>query len=120
MKKINVPHPYESQGRIRAYRSDEGGYIIRGKTYGRRAVLKEHGARWHPEGKYWTGTLEAAQAVNAFIMHKVRVEAHCHEPEKITIATHKEVECGYMQLGCSLCDTYAISGDIVKILEVLD
>lgn len=117
---MNVPHPYESQRRIRARKLEDGSYAIFGPTYRKREVLKAHGARWDPEKRYWVGLIEAVQAVNAFILHRVRVEAHCHEPEKTVVATHKEVECGYMRLGCSLCDTYAISGDIVKILEVLD
>jgi len=106
-------------GKISATR-DGDLYRLYGKTYHKRHILKRLGATWNPRGKYWLASREAALAVGADIMIRVRVAAHCHEPERIIAASHKEVDRGHVRLGCGICDTSYRCGDDVEILEVLD
>ena len=105
---------------INAWR-EEGGELYRlyGKTYHKRHKLRELGAFWNPGGSYWLADRQTALAVGAKIMMRVRVAAHCHMPERVIAVSHKDVERGYVRLGCGMCDTSYRCGDDVEILEVL-
>lgn len=106
--------------KISAYLEEASGlYRLYGKTYHKRERLKAGGARWNPDGKYWLADRQTAEGVGADFMMRVRVAAHCHEEERVVAASHREVERGYVRLGCMMCDKSYRCGDDVKILEVL-
>jgi len=115
---MNLPHPYEKQKKVYAYKNKDGTFDLFGKTYSLKDSIKAAGGSWN--GATWRITEESVLILKPLLMIKVRVDKHCHEEEGLHYATHKEVACGFMQLGCSMCDTPATCGSAVKILEVLD
>ena len=122
---MNIPHPYADQHGIRIYHRGDS-WVVTGKTYGYREQLKAIGCHWNPSKKEWYINPQAPDDIRdvfmcgAWMMIAVEVAAHCHEPQQEMYANHREVECGYMRLGCGMCDRYAICGDDVKILRIID
>jgi len=107
--------------KIKAYpQRDSNLYALHGKTYHKREQLKAGGARWSPEGRYWLASRELAESVGADIMMRVRIAAHCHEPEQVIFVSHQRVKRGHVRLGCGMCDTSHLCGDDVEILEILE
>jgi len=115
---MNLPHPYEKQNKVYAYKNKDGTFDLFGKTYNLKEKIKSVGGSWN--GATWRISEESVLELKPLLMIKVRLDKHCHEEEGLHYATHKEVACGYMKVGCSHCDTSAICGKDVKILEVLD
>ena len=115
---MNVPYPYETQRKVHAYRNDDGTYRLHGPTFHIKERIKELGGLWN--GSHWNVPQSAVLQLKPLLMIKVRTAKQCHEDEHTMYATHKEVQCGYMRLGCSLCDTPASCGKDVEILEVIE
>lgn len=90
-------------------------YRLEGKTYHIKDKIKAVGGKW--AGSFWTVTEEAADKLNAIKYKRVKHKAHCHEPEGECWANNKDIERGYVILGCSLCDTPQSCGDKVAIVQ---
>jgi len=110
---------YRSLKGCQATRRSDGLYLLTGKTYWLRERLKAHGGRWDPKRKAWVVSREAAEEVGALFRTRVRVAAHCHEPEQEICVSHEEAEAGIVRLGCGRCDSSFRCGDDVPILEIL-
>ena len=120
---MNIPHPYESLYKPTAHLQDNGLYRVSNKTYHLRDKFSMVGAKWDSKLKSWICTSEMIRELLRYgilVMIRVHIPKHCHEEEQDVFATHKEVEYGYMLLGCGWCDTSAICGDSVKIEKILD
>ena len=115
---MDVPHPYANQRKLTAWPRNEGNlFSLCGKqTYYYKEKIKQLGGEW--TGREWIVTKEAVRELNCLVMIRVKIPAQCHEPEEETWATSEEIRCGKMRVGCSFCDTPAICGNTVEILNI--
>lgn len=102
---------------MEAYRQKDGTYMLVGRTYVFREKIKSLGGRW--DGNHWFVSEGSLRELGCQKMVRVRVAAHCHEEEQEILVPEKDVERGVHRMGCGWCDRSYLSGDDVKILEVI-
>lgn len=88
-------------------------FRLEGKTYQIREKIKRLEGKWN--GTHWLVKEESLGELQATKMQKVKHEAHCHEEAGECWASEKDIENGYVVLGCGMCDTPARCGSKVKI-----
>ncbi len=102
---------------IQAWPLDDGRYRLsslnHSETYHKRDKIKQAGGQW--DGKSWVVPVEALEIVGARKMVRAVAAAHCHESECEIWVTEDELRAGQKRLGCGLCDTMEICGQMVKL-----
>lgn len=117
-----VQNPYISHRNIQCYYiPDDNMCELHGHTYSQKDKIKLLGGKWDSKKKCWLLHKDLIKNIKGvYVMIRVKIPAHCHMEERIIWATHKEVKDGVLLNGCSYCDTIALCGDVVPILEVID
>jgi hypothetical protein len=105
---------------ITAIKNKSGQYELHSdkssETFHIKDKIKALGGIW--DGHYWTVDHSAIEALKIPIKHRVKVAAHCCMPEETTYAFKGDIDRGFVNCSCPMCDD--LQGRDAKIIEVLD